>query len=151
MDLGSVDDKIEWANYHIRQLDTQIRWFLRSKPYAVVEEDDPDIPGNKLKVYREYKALPTFIPLRIGDCCHNLRGALDHLVYRAVPRKGAKANTDISFPILRELPKDPHRSPAQQYRTMAAGKVKGASKKFVDANLARSNHTREGTMNCFGP
>jgi hypothetical protein len=130
-DLGSIDRKIEWANYHIHQLDIQIRWFKRYKPYEFVTEPNPEVANGIDKVFREYKPLPAFIPLRIGDVAHNLRAALDHLVCLAVERNGNPVLTDTAFPVWRKTPVP---TPSE-YKGLVLGKVKGAGKDFVDLML----------------
>jgi hypothetical protein len=66
--------------------------FVQSKPYGFREQINDDRTQRTLYMV-ERQALPQRFGLIVGDCVHNLRGVLDHLVFN-LPRA---AGTDPSW------------------------------------------------------
>jgi len=130
-DLGSIDHKIEWAGYHIKELDVQLRWFDRSKPYEIFTQPDPSDPKRVQHMFTNPKPVPNKVPLRIGDAVHNLRAALDHLACLAVEKGSGVITENTAFPVWRK-PSVP--TPAQ-YKSLVLGKIKGAPKDVIDLML----------------
>lgn len=77
--LRGVEAKLERAKEHLESLEAQIAVFLRGQPYSLVENLD-----RKTCTYTVKARIKRQPPLRIattaGDCIHNLRSALDHMI-----------------------------------------------------------------------
>ena len=58
--------KVDRATRHIRELNREIVGYIKSKPYRVVVEQDPNSP-NQLWTLRVRKAVPLQIPAILGD------------------------------------------------------------------------------------
>lgn len=78
---SSVLDKISRAEEHAQSIENEIRTWIDSAPYRLVRECNSDRTrySSIIRVDKE----PDLIrwSLCAGDCVHNLRSALDHLVY----------------------------------------------------------------------
>ncbi len=99
--------KIERANRHIAELESEIEAFFAKKPYRIVVEDNgtgnhgADFP---LKwVVRVSEELPLQFVAIIGDAVHNLRSALD-LLTCALVRANGESDERVQFPIARDAP-----------------------------------------------
>jgi hypothetical protein len=93
--------KLDRAKVHFQALNKSIGAFKRSKTQDfIVSEFDPDT-GEKainLKILKEPKN-PDW-GLILGDMVHNLRSALDHLVWQLVILNGKKPRRQNQFPII---------------------------------------------------
>ena len=93
-----IDAKIERAEKHIQDLDGWRRSGGEVKPYkfGTKQQMIGAFPCTTfyIKEVREHDA-----SLFIGDCVHNLRSALDHLVWQLVEAGGGTPNKDTFFPI----------------------------------------------------
>lgn len=111
--MGDVPDWMEWgvssatlklarAYEHLDSIDAEVRDFLETDPYVVAFEADLET-GERLVRAASVDAPPIRLSLMIGDALHNLRSALDHLVWeRSAPEKRGRRS---GFPILRRPPK----------------------------------------------
>jgi hypothetical protein len=94
--------KLDRAKTHFQALNRSLGAFKRSKTHDfVVTKFDPDT-GEKvvhLKILKEPKN-PEW-GLLLGDMVHNLRSALDHLVWQLVLLNGEKPRRQNQFPIIR--------------------------------------------------
>jgi hypothetical protein len=109
--LDGYWEKVKRANVHLSFLDEQIQGFIDSEPYKV--ETEPGSQAGEVLLYanalrepptQEWSAI-------VGDVVHNLRSALDHLVWQltlanghtppaVIPRgKAGKIWRDIRFPV----------------------------------------------------
>jgi hypothetical protein len=93
IDLSGCLAKIARASEHRHSLDEAIRTHINSGPYGVVGYLNRDA-GHKVVEFAVYKPHPVEWSIIVGDIVHNLRSALDHLVYELSGRKGGTA-----FPI----------------------------------------------------
>jgi hypothetical protein len=92
--------KIERAKQHIRDLDAAISAFLRDHPYTLGAKPHPMSQIRHTTLYvAEVKAVPDDISLIIGDAIHNLRSALDYLMWQLVEAAGGTPGKSIYFPI----------------------------------------------------
>src|SRR4051812_13806510 len=84
--LAAIRKKIERAKHHINEVKALVKGFQSSKPYTLAIEQNPQPPRYQRFQVRlvDVAPLPDALPLVVGDCFHNLRGALDHLVYQLV-------------------------------------------------------------------
>ena len=101
--LSSVRAKIDRAKHHLDDLDAALKVLLGTEPDAKLPAVfDLDNQWKHL-IVRHGKCNPVdpVLPLIIGDCVHNLRSALDHLVYQLAVQNGAsaKAASKTFFPI----------------------------------------------------
>lgn len=71
--------KLDRAAYHLQSLDTQIRRWSESGPHRYTYELDSQSGKKHVRVH--FDPLPDEFRLILGDCLHNLRAALDALVY----------------------------------------------------------------------
>jgi hypothetical protein len=89
--------KIERANEHIRNLETEITAYSESRPYVATlqpkEDYDPGVTymGNDFLV-SEREPVPIRFAAIAADAIHNLHVALDHLWQRATSRAGHRHN-----------------------------------------------------------
>jgi len=94
--------KIDRAHRHRAELDRAIAEWLDSKPYTLRTEPD-GAPDHYVIRLDGLPRVPLAIGAIVGDTIHNLRSALDHLVYRIAiiesrrdpPPKASK----LAFPI----------------------------------------------------
>jgi len=101
--LESVRAKIGRADTHLDNIKAALSVALDSStnaeaPLALEQEYE----GQHLIIKLKGSQKPTpALPLLIGDCIHNLRSALDHLVYQLALQNGAamKAAEQTFFPI----------------------------------------------------
>lgn len=90
--------KIVRAYEHLKLLNDKVDGALALQPNAVIGKVESDT-GDKV-----YRAQITWQPPRewgliLGDCVHNLRSALDHMVWDLVLLNGGTPGTDTEFPI----------------------------------------------------
>jgi len=100
--LGSVRAKIGRAQVHLDAISAALNLTLSTKPEVDDVGIDADLKGQQLicKI-RKVDPIDPALPLMIGDCIHNLRSALDHLVHRLALLNGAasKSVEKTFFPI----------------------------------------------------
>jgi hypothetical protein len=96
--LESPRAKIDWASKHFEVLDRKGRAWEKSHPYRVRGQLDREA--------REYVGGLTVNPrphpelsLLLGDFVHNLRSALDHLVWQLVIANGQVPGKSNQFPV----------------------------------------------------
>lgn len=104
MDEASLDGpiaKLDRAKAHFQALNKSVGAYKRSKTHDfVVSEFDPET-GEKalnLRILKQPKN-PEW-GLLIGDMVHNLRSALDHLVWQLVLLNGKQPRRQNQFPII---------------------------------------------------
>src|SRR5580704_10825981 len=98
--IRSVRLKIERAKEHIRNLDAVIQVFIQDKPYRLGAKPHPIAAIEHTTLYiAEVKPIPDRISLIIGDAIHNLRCALDHLMWQLVEAGGGTPDKSTYFPI----------------------------------------------------
>src|SRR5689334_464274 len=104
LDLRSCRAKLYRADHHIVTLKKQIIEWAYQDPYSVRKDVNADC--SRHSVMLEIRVLPRVIEwsLMAGESAHNMRSALDHLVYAiAAYEEGVNppsvANT-IQFPIV---------------------------------------------------
>jgi len=67
------------AELHLREVHDLLRTYLNPEPYTIRRDEDPNA-GLTFWITLERKP-PDEIALAAGDCIHNLRSALDHVIY----------------------------------------------------------------------
>lgn len=106
MDLpASVQAKLDRAQQHIDKLLAKIEAFDSRQPYAFVQDHNADLTEHYLHL-RLVEPFPSAVwGCILGDAVHNLRSALDHLVYAIAIRQNEGRepppdHTRLMFPIL---------------------------------------------------
>jgi hypothetical protein len=118
--------KIERAKEHLYNLNGEIQGIADRNPYRVVTEHDTQTGEQVTKVRVTQPTLRW--SAMVGDIAHNLRSALDHLVWQLVEANGTKPGTHNEFPVLKDL----DRWDSKKYKTTGRGKVKGVSKNAME-------------------
>lgn len=90
--------KLDRAKEHFYTLQTEIQTFLDSKPYELRIEEEPQT-GDLVYRVRVKAEPPIKLSLITGDIIHNLRSALDHLIYQLIVINGKTPNKNSAFPI----------------------------------------------------
>jgi hypothetical protein len=91
--------KVRRASEHLAELDNAVVEFLLRRPYSVyvIETDDPS--GRFEHRARVRDSPPDSISILAGDTVHNLRAALDHLIWALVRVAGNEPSFRTQFPI----------------------------------------------------
>jgi hypothetical protein len=101
--LASVRAKIDRAQFHFNKINTALNLVLGTKPETKTVTSKIDSQGKEIVLcIPKAEPIPPTLPLIIGDCVHNLRSALDHLVYQLAVRNGSCPSVfadKIFFPI----------------------------------------------------
>jgi len=74
---------LDWADMHLERLKTAFQAFLHLNPFEVVSEYDAQTSDEVVRVRVKRSQPPEWLHI-IGDCLHNHRVALDHLVWSLV-------------------------------------------------------------------
>jgi hypothetical protein len=129
--LHGVWRKIERTDKHITDLEGELAAFQEAKAKTIVRQDDPDEPTERDQWVIRDASISDRFRLVLGDTVHNLRTTLDYLVdalVRANPN-GPDPGPHTAFPVWRRggIPT------AQQYESLVAGKVRGATDTVIKA------------------
>jgi hypothetical protein len=117
--------KINWAEDHIEQLNSDLRTFLKGDPYKISSKRNLDT--QEIVYYlAEKRDVPPDIRLLAGDIFQNLRTALDYAVCTIIRSRNGSINGNIGFPIFDDEPV----TPKDQARFL--GKIKGAGDAAID-------------------
>jgi hypothetical protein len=101
--------KLERAREHLQNLHAEIREWFEGDTYRYVPKLDPK-SGKKRIYFEVLQDPPARFSLIIGDCLHNLRSALDSLIYELaiaytgidpLPEDRAR---ELGFPIFGPMP-----------------------------------------------
>ena len=99
-DLSGVRLKLDWAAKHIETFRQTVESFQEHDPapFAYRQEEHPQADGSV--EYELYAVIreppPRELALIIGDVVHNLRSALDHLVYTLSSREAQQSGSTSS-------------------------------------------------------
>jgi hypothetical protein len=96
--LDGVWAKLDRAAEHLTVLDEETAAFFESKPYVVESEFEPDVTEYVVYI-KPIRQPPLRLGLLLGDCAHNLRSALDHLVCQLASLNGPTDCATTQFPI----------------------------------------------------
>lgn len=99
--------KLQRAEEQLDELEPKIRAYTQGKPFRIA--DEPDIEDKWMVLrYVDVRELPDPLwGVRIGEFLHDLRSALDNLVYQLVLVNGKEPGDHNQFPIYT----DPERPP----------------------------------------
>lgn len=90
--------KIVRAYDHLKALNNEVDATLARQPNAVVGEIEPDSGDKVYRAHLKWEP-PREWGLTLGDCIHNLRSALDHMVWDLVILNGETPDPKTEFPI----------------------------------------------------
>jgi hypothetical protein len=100
--LDGVYAKIRRAKEHLGNLETDITRRRQAQEYGLRLHINPQTGEQHVYAFVPYE-LRIDWGLRAGDIVHNLRAALDHLVYQLVIANGQTPSTQNEFPIYSSL------------------------------------------------
>lgn len=121
--------KIKRAIYHINDLCNRVGPIDKTSSDLFVSDTDPETGGQTFSA-----RIPVEWSLIIGDCVHNLRAALDHLICQAVLLNDLTPDHKTGFPIF---------SRSDSLPPGSIRKVKGTSQKVRDI-IDRLNPCKRG-------
>ncbi len=101
--LDGIAAKLDRAQEHLKALHAQLPAFLDEKPHRFVGYLDPQARRYSIRVIIE-KDPPLLWSIIVGDFVHNLRSALDHLIWQLVIVGGGKPTRSNQFPIFTQEP-----------------------------------------------
>jgi hypothetical protein len=94
--------KLTQAKHHLESIDSEIGDFFHHDPYVTATEANHET-GEHLVRLVNMDEPPIQVSLMVGDVLHNLRSALDHIVWeRSAPEK---RDTNTGFPLLVKPPR----------------------------------------------
>lgn len=129
-DFESALWKIDRARKHADDLEAEIDAFAETVPYKGEIVGTPESGPAQYRV-NHVASIPVIFPLIAGDAAHNIRSALDHFAWAAVPPQDRHPRT--TFPIWnRKGSAIPFRG---QWRKEVEGVLKGAAPQLIEAVL----------------
>ncbi len=125
----SALEKIERARKHIDDLHAEVEAFWSTDHCQIGEvEYESSVSSSTVKYQiTRVDSLPNNIPLMVGDAAHNIRSALDHFAFAAVPTP----NEDTAFPIWRK--RNVAKPTGIQWQDKVDHQLKGASPRLLQA------------------
>ena len=78
---GDYLTKLDGARRHLDNLDIEIEKWFHQDHYTLLVENDPKGGPEDWQIRMVADNPPPHWPIMIGDILHNLRGALDHLIF----------------------------------------------------------------------
>ena len=96
--LRSIRAKIERADHHITELEQQFTAFCETDSYGTSFQQDAQT-GEKVFRVKIRSEIPHDFSCIIGDAVHNLRSALDHLIWQLAVVSKANPGRQHEFPI----------------------------------------------------
>lgn len=99
MGISEIGRRLDRAQEHLDALNAELDAFATQKPYAfhVVSYS-----GNYVYDVEWIRRPPERWPLLVGDCVHNVRCALDHIVYELSGGRMAEVPRYAEFPIFKD-------------------------------------------------
>lgn len=101
----NVKGKLERADEHLDRLVAEVGQIEALKHYGITAKRNVDKSELSLHLLIKSPLPLQRLALIIGDCAHNLRSALDHMIYRAAIRDAGidppPDHTKLMFPIVR--------------------------------------------------
>jgi len=111
--------KYERAQQHIEALDLVLVSLQR--PGTIERTDDSDRGTTTFQIFG-LSEIPLSIPLLLGDILHNLRSALDHLIWKMVELSGQTPDEENCFPIFNS---------ARAYEENSPKRLKGVTREMA--------------------
>jgi hypothetical protein len=109
--------KIQRAEQHLDELEPEMRTYIEGDPYGIAK---PNVEGEWIVVrFAEVRRYPD--PrwgVRVGEFLHDLRSALDNLVWQLVLVNGEKPGDHNQFPIYTDASKPPGKARLKRLKGM---------------------------------
>lgn len=102
VDLRGVVEKVQRAQAHFHSLTEAVEVFCEEGPYTLVYDDQPRGDGFYIGRAIGVRESPRILGIILGDVLHNLRSALDHLVWQVVLASGNRPGQWNRFPLLKK-------------------------------------------------
>lgn len=96
--LAAPRAKLERAEQHLRAFESAWQNVIDSGVYSFIHEVNADGVSHRYRAIT-VPELDDSWSLTLGDCAHNLRGALDYLAYELVRANGGTPDHDTVFPV----------------------------------------------------
>ncbi len=93
--------KLDRAWLHMRTLNREVGAFKRSKTHFYTSEVDSQTGETVVRIWITREPPSIRWGLLVGDITHNLRSALDHLIWQLILLSGNKPTRNNQFPIYR--------------------------------------------------
>lgn len=109
--LDGVRAKIKRTNEQLDNLNAALEAFLNTKPYGAIAETDGQDSVIRASGMVEP---PPVLSVLVGEVAHNLRSALDHLIWQLVIVNGRHGNRKTGFPVFKDR---------EEYEATGKGKI----------------------------
>lgn len=123
--------KIARAECHLIELGIRVRQYIDTQPFRILGEYQSATHEYiiRAEAVPDYDPVPSDLVLIAGEVVHQLRSALDHLVWDLVVQNtgAAPTGTDSGYPIFRT---------ADGYNSRAHGKIRGVSQSAANRIFA---------------
>jgi hypothetical protein len=96
--LAGIAAKIDRADFHLKTLEEKIRRFADGKLYSFTIEVDKESSWHSVTIHI-HRPMPLLWGAIVGDIVHNLRSALDHLIWQIVRGRGNIPGKWNEFPL----------------------------------------------------
>lgn len=137
--------KTSRAIEHLETLHRELQEFRQqSRPYAFVVTSSEDRTHHRFQLHPSWDIETTARWAAIvGETVHNLRSALDHLIWECVRLSGGEPGDHTAFPLRRSVPEEGFAiwATAAKTRTRRAGKLHGLNEGRYLSSSA-SSHTK---------
>ncbi len=120
--------KIERAKQHITDFNNEAAAFNARNPYRIVIEPHPERSGIMNFTVRVMEEFPDRLTCVVGDAIHNLRTALDLMIFNLVAPTNADMASRVQFPFAK--------SANSLKPTIDTRHIRRAGKEVVDAIIA---------------
>lgn len=103
--LASVRLKVKRAELHRKTLDDEGQAWVKRQKAAVIHNTDTEPPWHRLVVdAKAWEEPPPHWGIVLGDLIHNLRSALDHMIWQLVLANNRTPGRNNQFPIYSHKP-----------------------------------------------
>lgn len=146
--LQGIKFKIDRAYENIRNLEAEVRVFLESEPYTIIEKQQFGVEKDSLNIIDPPGPVtppPLSFSVLAGEILYHLRSSLDHLVWQLIIANGkdpAELQPRPEFPIFWSR---------KGYESGGKGKIKGVSNKAATLIEQFQPYPRNGDIFGFKP
>ena len=138
-DFASAKAKLDRAAEHYGAFQLVLDRYIGSQPVSLVLKQSPDGSGEDFYVSK--RDLPPELNMIFGDCVHNLRCVLDHVVMSlAIANGGDPNDRRTAFPAYNTAAEFQQKSQGSLHLLDAAGRA------FVESVQPYNRHGRPGTL-----
>jgi hypothetical protein len=90
--------KLKRADKHIRELNSVLTSYLNAHVFPLYTEKDPKTGRDNLRLKKPTEPIPGEVPLILGDAIHNIRSALDYMMWDMITAVGGKPSRYTQLP-----------------------------------------------------